>query len=192
MIIISLAGTNGAGKNTVAERLRDKWGFLYFSARDILIEELEKRGWPTDREHMRKLGDGWRAEHHPAYVLEKLYRKGQETGQNTVIESIRAIGEAKFLKDQPNAWLVAVDADPKIRYQRSLSRNSSTDQVTFEEFLAHEKAEAIIDDPTKMNVPGVIALADFVIRNDGSIEDFDRQIDEIVTKIKGLAENKNR
>ena len=51
MKIIGIAGTNGAGKDTIADMLADKHGFLFVGATEMFLGELAKRGWPTDREH---------------------------------------------------------------------------------------------------------------------------------------------
>lgn len=184
MTIIGLTGTNGAGKNTVAEYLMNKWNFELYSVRSILIEELEKIGWPTDRDHMKSFANSIRAQHHAAYFIELLYNKAKDSQKDAAIESIRTIGELGFLRQFPDFYLIAVDADPRIRYERSVTRGSSTDKITFEQFLLQEKAESQSTNPAEINITAVIKKADFVISNDGSLEEFHQQIDNAIKQIK--------
>jgi hypothetical protein len=63
--------------------------------------------------------------------------------------------------------LLSVDADQKIRYARIRLRNSVKDQVDFDTFAANEARELqASDDPTKINLPACIALADYKLSND--------------------------
>jgi len=79
---------------------------------------------------------------------------------------------------------LAVDADQKIRYQRIRLRNSVKDQIDFETFAANEAREMQGDDtdPSKINLAACIALADYTINNDGSFEELNKQIEEIITQ----------
>lgn len=188
-MIIGLTGTNGAGKNTAIDYLKNKWGFEIFSVRQVLIEELEKLGWPTDRDHMRIFAEATRAKQHAAYFVELLYNKAKDKNGNVAIESIRTVGEVKFLKEKAGFYLIAVDADPRIRYERITRRGNSTDHVTFEQFQIQERNESISENPAEINLPKVIKLADFVIANDGDLEKFHKQIDQAIETIT-LAKNK--
>jgi dephospho-CoA kinase len=112
----------------------------------------------------------------PSYIAEELYKKALEEGGNGVIESIRNLGEAQFLKSH-NAVLVAIDADKKIRYDRAVVRNSATDHVSFEEFCLQEDREMAQTALYDMNVFGVMKLSDIILLNNGTLEDLHRQID---------------
>ena len=41
MVIIGITGTLGAGKGTIVDYLKEERGFLHFSARQFIIEEIE-------------------------------------------------------------------------------------------------------------------------------------------------------
>ena len=60
MKIIGLAGTNGSGKDTVAQILSDDYGFFVVSATEMLEDELKNRDLPFERENKRKVGNEWR------------------------------------------------------------------------------------------------------------------------------------
>ncbi len=105
-------------------------------------------------------------------------KQRKREGADVVIESIRAIGEADFLKSV-GASILAVDADKQIRYERVTLRGSLTDKVTFEEFSEQEDREMAATEPWDMNISGVIKMADIVITNDGTLEELHAKIDAL-------------
>jgi len=141
MIIIGITGTLGAGKGTVVEYLVDNKGFRHYSVRQFLIEQIEKEGLPVNRDTMTEVANKLRANHSPSYIIEQLYKKAMQNGGNSIIESIRTPGEVDFLKSVGSFCLIAVDADPKIRYNRIGIRASETDNISFDTFIANEKRE---------------------------------------------------
>jgi len=183
MILIAITGTNGSGKGTVVEYLVNEKGFTHFAARDFLTHEVKKRGLVVDRSSMRLVANELRAEHEPAYVVKQLFSQAEKDGcERAVIESVRNIGEAEFLKSE-GALLIAVDADQYLRYARVEERRSATDQVDFETFVEHEVREMKPVGPHDMDLLGVMALSDITIMNDGSREELQRAIE---TAIQGV------
>ncbi len=171
MIIIGITGTLGAGKGTLVDYLVNQKGFKHYSVRQYLIGEIIKQGLEANRDSMTRVANQLRAQHSPAYIIEELYQEAALSGQNAVIESIRTPGEIDFLKKQGNFVLVAVDADPKIRYQRISLRASETDHVSFDTFIKNETREFSTDDPNKQNLGKCIAMADLVLNNDGTVDE---------------------
>ena len=169
MQIIGITGTLGAGKGTIVDYLIKEKGFKHFSVRGYLIKEIEKRNLPVNRDSMTSVANDLRAKNSPAFIIEELYGEALETGKNAIIESIRTPGEIDFLEKQGNFTLLAVDADPKIRFERIKLRASSTDNIDFETFVANEKREMDSHDPNKQNLGKCIERADVVLNNNGSI-----------------------
>jgi dephospho-CoA kinase len=122
-MIIGITGTNGAGKGTVVDYLVHQKGYVHFSVRDYLIGEIKKRGLPVDRPHMREVGNDLRQMHGPEFVVAQLREHAAREARDSVIESIRAVGEAQFLKDH-GVLIWAVDADRKVRYEREFDPSS--------------------------------------------------------------------
>ena len=182
MVIIGITGTLGAGKGTVVEHLVREKGFAHYSVREFLTNELERRGTPVTRDALSSLGDELRLHYSPSYIIEQLYRKAEETGQNAVIESIHNLGEVEFLRSK-GALLFAVDADQRVRYERIKLRGSVTDAVSFEKFLADEGREMSATELHKQNIAACIALADYTIHNDATQDDLYVQMGQALKSV---------
>jgi len=183
MIIIGITGTLGAGKGTIVDYLVNKKGYAHFSVRAYITEEIVKRGLPVNRDSMVIVANDLRAKHSPSYIVEQLFEQASKSGNNCVIESIRTPGEVDALKSKGNFHLFAVDANPESRYERIQKRQSETDQVSFETFIANEKREMNSTDPNKQNISRCIAMADFLFENDMSIEELEKTVDMVLSKI---------
>jgi dephospho-CoA kinase len=168
-MIIGITGTDGAGKGAAVDYLVKTKGFTHYSSRALIIEEIEARGLPVNREQMRLVANDMRRERGLAVMVETALEKmRQDNVANAVIESIRAVKEVDALR-AAGGILLAVDADREVRYKRIVSRHSASDEVTFEDFVAQEELEMNDPDPNGMQKAAVMALADRTIMNNGTM-----------------------
>ena len=189
-MIIGITGTNGAGKGTVVEYLVDQKGFTHYSARAEITREVESRGLPLNRTNLNEVATDLREKHGPNYFSDLFMRRAREQEvENAVLESIRNPLEADNIKEH-GGFMVAVDADRKVRYDRISSRASETDKVSFEEFCVQEDREMTSEDPSnpaKMSIRDVIARCDATLMNDGSREELYTQIEAMLERFRGMA-----
>lgn len=183
MIIIGITGTLGAGKGTIVDYLVEKKGFKHFSAREYITRELKKRQLPIDRDHLTWVANELRSKNSPSFIIDELFEEAKSTGKNCVIESIRTPGEVESLRKNEQFVLLAVDANRQLRYERILARKSATDFVDFETFVANENREMNSQDPNNQNLTICIQMADFVLQNDGDIDQLNSELDNIIAKI---------
>jgi dephospho-CoA kinase len=177
---IGITGTLGAGKGTVVEYLKTK-GFTHYSARDVWNEEIARRGLPSNRDNMVLIANELRAQHGSDYFARRAIEKAKEQGGDAVIESIRSLGEAQYIKDHGGViW--AVDADIKTRYQRITVRQSETDKISFEKFVEDEQKEFANADPNKQNISGVMHMADATLQNNATPEELFAQVESALAK----------
>ncbi len=178
-MIIGVTGTNGSGKGEVAKYLVQK-GFKYLSTREFIAKEVMSRGLAVDRDTLTSVSNEVRAEHGATYFLEQMLSHAMP-GEDVVIESVREVPGAHLFHGR-GGIIIGVDADPHIRYERIVKRASETDKVDYDTFFAQDQREHTSTDPTKQNVMGVMALADFVLKNDGTLEEFHQKIDEVLER----------
>ena len=182
MIIIGITGTLGAGKGTIVDYLIEKHNYSHYSVREYITQELINRNIPVDRDSMVVLANSLRSENSPSYIVEQLFEQAQKKGVNCIIESIRTPGEVDALRKKGNFILFAVDANPELRYQRIVLRNSVTDNVSYETFLKNERREMNSTDPNKQNVSWCISHADHTFQNNDDKEQLFSQIENIIRK----------
>lgn len=182
-VMLGITGTNGAGKGTVVEYLVKKEGFGHFSASGLITEEIIKRNLPVNRDNMILVANDLRAKNGAGYIALELLKRAGESQENRIIESIRTLGEVGELKRR-GGMLLAVDADQKLRYERIKKRGGEKDGVSYEEFAEQEKKEMMSEDPNKQNLTACRKMADFLIENNGTIEELEQKINEILKIIK--------
>ena len=185
-MIVGITGTIGAGKGTVVDYLVATRGFTHFSARGFLERELRVRSLPPSRDNMKLVADDLRAQHESSYIIEQLFAEASAVGGNAVIESVRTLGEASFLRER-GVPLLAVDADRALRYGRIAARGLSTDDVSFEKFCMQEGAELASDDPNRQNILGVMAAADYCIMNDSSLAVLHERVEAFLLQYDGAS-----
>jgi dephospho-CoA kinase len=183
MLIIGITGTLGAGKGTIVDYLVQKKGFVHFSVRAFIAEEINKRGMAVDRDSMVIVANDLRKNNSPSYITDCLYEKAMKTGKNSIIESIRTPGEVFSLRTKGRFYLLAIDADPEIRYKRISLRNSETDNISFKTFIENEKREMNSSDPNAQNIKKCMDLADFKLWNNGTPEQLNHQVEEVLKEI---------
>ena len=180
-MLIGITGTNGSGKGAVVEYLLSSKGFSRYAGRSVILEALEEKHLPHKRGTMRDVANELRKEHGPAYIMERLYDMAKDDS-HAVLESVRTIGEAEFLKSK-GAFIIAVDAKKETRYERVLSMNHDESPLSFKDFELMEDREMSSSDPWDMNVFGVMQLANARILNDGTLDELHQQIDAALAKL---------
>lgn len=179
-MIIGLTGTNGAGKDTVADYFKEK-GFTYFSLSDEVRAECDLRELAKDRDTMQRIANEMR-ENLGADILAKMVLEKIHLGniENALVVSIRNPREVEAFKARGNFIMLAVDAPAKIRYERISARGRFDDAVSFEKFLSQEEFERH-GSPTGQQLDAVIAMSDYIIINDRAKENLFEKIEDILS-----------
>jgi len=177
-MIIGLTGKFAAGKGTVADYLKEQ-GFAYHSCSDVLREELAARGVPESRENLLAIGNELRREGGPSVLARRIAERLRDGGDH-IVDSIRNPAEVEALREVEGFFLLGVDADRRVRFERLLARGRQGDPTSFEVFVALEDQETHSTDPTTQRLQATFALADEVVQNDTAVEDLRAAVDAVL------------
>ena len=173
--LIGLTGPNGAGKGEAAQVLK-AWGYEYFSLSDVIRDKLREEGKTASRDNMIEKGNGLRRQFGPDILARLIMDKVQ---RQAVIDSIRNVSEVEYLRGRGGFVLIAVDAPAKTRFERVRARGRDESAQTLEQFVRKE-AEEKGEDAGAQQLDKVMALADIIVANDGSLEDLRRKLEEVL------------
>jgi len=178
-MIIGVAGRNGAGKGEFVQFLEAR-SFTVLSLSDAIRRELADRGIVETRERMIETGQEMRRKAGPGALAQSLVKQ-LLPDRNYAIDSIRHPVEVEILRRHAESTghafhLVWVDAKLETRFDRMVIRGRSGDPATVAELETLETRERGSDDPNAQQLDAVEAEADVRLANDGSLDEFQSQI----------------
>ena len=183
-IVFGLTGKNASGKGTVAEILKKK-NFTYHSLSDSLRDELKSLRKEETRENLIDIGNELREKGGPGVLADKLMPK-LNSENNHIVDSIRNPLEVISLRKETllrRFFLISVDANSKLRYDRLCSRGRIGDTDSWEKFIEQEKKEENNDDPNKQQLSRTMEMADYSIDNSGTLEELEAQVNRIISSL---------
>jgi len=180
MKVISVVGMAGSGKSEVAG-VFERDGFAMVRFGDITDEQIKKRGLELNEENERHVRQQLRDEHGmAAYAKLNLPRiDAALKSLNVVVDGLYSWEEYTLLKSRygDGFHLVAVWASPRTRYARLARRRIRP--LTAEEAVSRDIAEI-----ENTNKGGPIAMADFTIINEWSLQDLERETSRVLTALR--------
>ncbi|MDO8469173.1 MAG: deaminase [Candidatus Peribacter sp.] len=175
--VIGLTGYMGSGKGELVKLLQ-KRGFTYISLSDAVRAEATKRGLEHSREHLQQVGNQLREEHGAGVLGKKIRETVEQEGERRwVIDGIRNPGEWEELKHLPDFEMIGVTASPDMIVERITRRNREGAPLSREEVLAKlNKERGIGEPPEGQQVQRCLDQADFLIVNEGTLQDLDAKL----------------
>ena len=186
MKIIGLTGTMGSGKDTVKGILVNRLNATTVTLSDVIRAELEKKKGIADRTTLQNMGNEMRQKYGPHILAMLAVEYLSRSKKFVIIDGIRNPAEAEYLgkKFGSEFKLIAVDAPQQIRFERMQKRLNRNDPKTFEEFTAADSREmGDTEPPYGLQLKKCIEQADFVINNEGTVEDLQKKVDEVIQRI---------
>jgi dephospho-CoA kinase len=179
-IILGLVGPLASGKEAVKKHLVEKYEAKDCKFSTILRDVLNRTAVPVSRENLQKLSTILRANFGEDLLAKAIAMDASKLDAYiVVIDGVRRPTDIEHLNKLPNFFLIKIEAESKLRYERMVKRNENEgdDKKTFEQFLKDHEAEA------DRLVPVVMDTAKYTIDNNGSFEDLYKQVDEIVEEL---------
>ena len=177
MKVVAIVGMAGSGKSEVA-RVFEKHSFKKVRFGDITDEEIKKRELDLNEENERYVRQQLRNAHGmAAYAKLNLPRIDSSLkSSNVVVDGLYSWEEYTLLKERYGERFntVAVWASAATRHERL--GNRSRRPLTPEAAASRDKAEI-----ENSNKGGPIAMADFTIINEASLEKLEREIERVLS-----------
>ena len=179
-IVIGVTGMPGSGKGVVREIVRE-YGFPVVVMGDEVRAEAARRNLEPTPENLGKLMLQIRAEEGPGVLARRCIPKIRALdAEVVVVDGLRSPHEVReFRKVFPKFKVIAIHASPKTRFQRLLRRGRSDDPKDWETFYMRDQRELSV------GIGEVIATADYMIVNEGSIEELEAELKQIIKKVIG-------
>jgi dephospho-CoA kinase len=178
--VVAIVGMTGAGKSEVA-RVFEEHGFEKVRFGDITDEELKNRGLELNEENERYIREQLREKHGmAAYARLNLPRIDSSLkSSNVVVDGLYSWEEYILLKEYYGEQFttVAVWASLVIRQARLADRKERA--LTRDEANSRDKAEI-----ENLNKGGPIAMADFTIVNENSLEELEKETERLLSALK--------
>ena len=173
--IIALVGLAGSGKSSAVEYLTEK-GFpkIYFGG--VIYKAMDEAGIEKTWDNQQQFREKIRRREGKDFVIKRVIKNIHDlinAGQNKIVlDGLYTWSEYKFLKHEfPGQVVVITIVTPKyLRYQRMAKRIERPMQP-------HEVDQRDWSEIENLEKGGPIAIADYFIINDGSLEQLHQKID---------------
>ena len=173
--IIALVGLAGSGKSSAVEYLTEK-GFpkIYFGG--VIYKAMDEAGIEKTWDNQQQFREEIRRREGKDFVIKRVIKNIHDlinAGQNKIVlDGLYTWSEYKFLKHEfPGQVVVIAIVTPKyLRYQRMAKRMERPMQP-------HEVDQRDWSEIENLEKGGPIAIADYFIINDGSLEQLHQKID---------------
>jgi dephospho-CoA kinase len=178
-LVIGLAGMPGSGKSIVVE-VACEMGFALVVMGDVVRQETLKLGLELTPQNVGKVMLQLREEGGSNIIAEKCIPKIiEQKSPKVIVDGLRSLNEADAFKARFSKFnLVAVHASPETRFARLFSRRRSDDPDGWGVFYERDLRELSV------GLGNVIAMAQHVIVNDNSVEQFKIQVKNTLQRIE--------
>lgn len=179
MTIILLTGMPGCGKEEFL-RIAEGSGYDIVRMGDVVRERAEQNGISMTDKGVGTFADRERKDHHYGIWAERTVdRLGEE---KTVIDGVRSPEEVETFKEEieKGLFIVAIHASPETRYERLKKRAREDSPETKEEFDERDEREL------NWGLGDVIARADKMVVNEGSLQRFQEEVEELFEGLDDL------
>jgi dephospho-CoA kinase len=181
MKVIATTGMPGCGKGEVLKYLKER-GIPALIMREIVTDEMEKVGLELTNKNIREFATDLRKKNGQDIVAKmclKSLREMEKEHDVILVDGIRGFDEVKLFKKEltEDFILIAIFASPKTRFNRLKNRGEKWDMQNWEEFEWRDGVEL------SWGLGNAIALSDYTINNSDSLENFHKQLEQILEKI---------
>jgi len=185
MKIIGVIARIAGGKGEVVNYLTQEHGFMSVSFGDMVREEVRAQGLSLGRDN-EDMVSKQKTKDNPNYWREKVSEKVKElinSGVKVVIDGIRYPEDVAYFRNVfgDDFFLVFVDRSTEKRFEGIKKRGRPGDPQTLEEFRKQDERQ---NELFRLNES--IKQADYVLDNNGTIEELHANVDKMLRVIPEL------
>ena len=181
-MVIAAVGKNGTGKDFFLEFISKKYDLPMVSIGDIVRELAANDGLELTRDNLHKTSQKYMGQFGQTFFPEQIVKKIKASGAPVfLVSGIRPLSDVQFLKSAFGDEFILVDiviSDDDVRYSRMLARGSARDGNSVEKLKEFDENEEKIFHTSETE-----AMADYIIKNDGGVEDFYAAIDDFYSRV---------
>lgn len=180
-IILGFTGEIGSGKGLATRHLAEKYGATIHRTSKMLRDLLDRLYVSQTRENMQNISTLLREMFSEDIMAKVIYEDVQKDANEIVtVDGIRFLVDVAHLKNLPEFKLVYLEAPERERYDRVIHRNQNPgeNKMTFDQFQDAEGGES------ESQVKELKKVADYIIQNDGTKEEFLGKIDKIIEELR--------
>tara|TARA_Y100000310_G_scaffold287335_2_gene312148 strand:+ start:3644 stop:4699 length:1056 start_codon:yes stop_codon:yes gene_type:complete len=187
---IAIVGMCGSGKSVVSDEFV-KRGYHFFRFGQITLDYIKQKGLEPNESTQKQVRESFREKHGMgAYAIlnlphiEELLKRG-----NVIGDGLYSWSEYKILKEKfsDKLIIVAVYTPPNLRYERISKRkpNINDIQLRNHSFSIEEAKSRDFSEIENIEKGGPIAMADYLIINDATIDILKLNTKKIINQIEG-------
>jgi dephospho-CoA kinase len=180
MKFIAFTGMPASGKSEAVQFAKDK-RIPVIRMGDMVWEETKRQGKPLDGKNVGDVANSMREKYCMDIWAKRTVEKIRSMKKSSllVIDGVRNMEEIEYFKKEfgMDFLVIAIDAPDHLRRKRAISRGRTDDSKNLKDLEERDKREI------RWGLQKVIANADIVIPNNGSLNDFKKQVLTVFKKL---------
>ena len=175
MKLIVTVGMPGSGKDELLGVARGM-GLATLKMGDLVRDETRRRGLPVTNANVARIASEERNKHGAGIWAQRALPKLTET--RMLVDGCRSDDEVTvFRHNFGDLFVLGIYASPETRHERMSTRGRSDDGADLQEFYDRDRREL------KWGIGNAFALADGMLINEGSIDQFRRDARAMIERI---------
>jgi len=180
MKIIAFTGMPASGKTEAVQLVKNK-GIPVIRMGDLIWEETRQQGKPLDDKNVGDVASNMRKKYGMDIWAKRTVEKihSMKKSSHLIIDGVRNMEEIEYFKKELGLdfFVVAIDALDDLRRKRAITRGRTDDSKNLEDLEERDKREI------HWGLQKVIADADIIIPNNGSLVQFKKQVLTVFKKL---------
>ena len=180
MKIVAFTGMPASGKSEAVQIAKDK-GIPVIRMGDLVWEETRRQGKPLNDKNVGSVASALRKEQGMDVWAKRTVEKirSLKNASLFVIDGVRNMEEIEFFKKELGLdfLVVAIDAPDELRRKRAVARGRTDDSKDLKDLEERDKREI------HWGLQKVIADADIIIENNGSLEGLRKQVLKVFERL---------